>query len=113
MSLKKQIKLGFTTIQHEPRIHYGLSNNEYCIADAIYHLSNNPDSIAPGWCFAKRETIGDYFDLSRRTVINAISKLKTKGLIQMDKDTNYLRSTQIWYNDFILYGLKEYEKHKA
>lgn len=113
MIRKRQIKLGFTVIQHEPRIRYGLSNNEYCVADAIYHLSHNPDSISPGWCFAKRETLGDFFDLSRRTIINAISKLKELGLVQMDKETSYLKTTQLWYDNFILYGMQEQEKYKV
>ncbi|HIQ28902.1 MAG TPA: helix-turn-helix domain-containing protein [Sulfurovum sp.] len=109
---KDKVKLGFTTIQHDPRLRHKLSNNEYCIADAVYHLSHNPDSIAPGWCFARREKLGKFFGLSRRTVINAISKLKDKGLLDIDKETNYLRTTKKWYEDFILFELQEKEKHR-
>ncbi len=104
---KKPIKFGFTIIQHGPRIRYGLSTNEYCVADIIYHLSNNPDSIALGWCFARRATLGKYLNLSRRTVINAINKLKNEKLVHMDKDTMYLKTTQDWYDHFILYGLHQ------
>jgi len=107
------VKLGFTTIQHDPRLRYELSNNEYCIADAIYHLSHNPESIAPGWCFARREKLGKFFGLSRRTVINAIAKLQQKGLIEINKETSYLRTTAKWYDDFILFELREREKYKV
>ena len=100
---KYEMKLGYTTIQHLPRTKYGLSNNDYCIADAIYHLSNNPNSIVFGWCFATRETLGSFFDLSKRTVINSINKLKEKELIEIDDQTKYLRTTQKWYNEFIIY----------
>lgn len=113
MDKNQPVKLGFTTIQHNPRIRHQLSNNEYCIADAIYHLSHNPDSIAVGWCFARREKLGSFFGLSRRTVINAIAKLKDKGLVEADKETNYLRTTKKWYEDFILFELQEKEKHKV
>jgi len=105
MSKKTQIKLGFTTIQHDPRIRHNLSNNEYCIADAIYHLSHNPDSIAIGWCFARREKLGNFFGLSRRTVISAIKKLKEKNLVEIDEETKYVRTTKKWYQDFILFKL--------
>ena len=47
---KSGIKYGFTTIQHDPRLKFELSTEAYCVADAIYNLSNNPSSIAPGWC---------------------------------------------------------------
>lgn len=113
MDKNKDVKLGFTTIQHAPRIRHNLSNNEYCIADAIYHLSHNPDSIAVGWCFARREKLGNFFGLSRRTVISTIAKLKDKGLVEVDLETNYLRTTKKWYEDFILFGLHEKAKHKV
>lgn len=111
--MNKSIRLGYTVIQHDPRLRYELSNNEYCVADAIYHLSHNPNSIAPGWCFARREKIGRFFGLSRRTVISAIGKLKTKGLLEEDKDTNYLRTTQLWYEDFIVFALTKKEMHRG
>jgi len=110
---KDEVRLGFTTIQHDPRLIHELSNNEYCIADAIYHLSHNPDSIVQGWCFAKRATLGEFFGLSRRTVITAISKLKKKGLVEEDKETNYLRTTKLWYEDFIVFSLNQKELHRV
>jgi len=109
--MNRSIKLGFTTIQHDPRLAHKLSNNEYCIADAIYHLSHNPDSIVQGWCFARRETLGKFFGLSRRTVISALGKLKAKGLIEEDNETHYLRTTKRWYDDFIVFALEKRELH--
>ena len=103
--LKKNenIKLGFTTIQHNPRLKFQLSNNEYCVADAIYNLSHNPSSIVLGWCFASRKTIGDFFGLSRQSTINIIQTLCTKNLIEIDNRTNFLRTTQLWYDEFVNY----------
>jgi len=109
----KVVKLGFTTIQHEPRRKYKLSNNDYCVADAIYHLSNNPDSIAFGWCFATRETIAGFFDLSKRTVINSINTLKSKDLVESDHETNYLRTTKKWYQEFVIYQINNQKKYRG
>jgi len=110
---KKEKKLGFTTIQHFPRTKYGISNNDYCVADAIYNLSNNPDSIVFGWCFASRETIAGFFDLSKRTVINSINKLKEKELLEVDEQTKYLRTTQKWYDEFVVYQINNQKKYKG
>lgn len=101
-----EVKLGFTTIMHDPRLRFGLNNNEYCIADAIYHLSHNPDSIAPGWCYASREKIGMFFGLSRPSVIRALKKLIDKGLVEIHEQTKYLRASKIWYENFVLYELE-------
>ena len=42
MSQKNKIELAdYTTIKHNPRVKYDLSNNDYCIANAIYHLTSS------------------------------------------------------------------------
>ena len=106
MSTKKEIKLGFTTIMHEPRLKYELSQNDYCIADVIYHLSHNPRGSIIGWCYASRQSIGNFFGISRPTVIKSIKKLKEKGLIEVHKETDYLKATSLWYDNFVLFKLK-------
>ena len=68
----------YTTIKHHPRVKYDLSNNDYCIANAIYHLSNNPESIFKGWYHGKVETLGKMFNLSRASAYNSINKLIEK-----------------------------------
>ena len=37
-------KITYTTILHSARENLGITTNEYCVADIIYHLSNNPKS---------------------------------------------------------------------
>ena len=104
---KKQsdVKLRFTTIQHDPRLKFELSNNEYCVADAVYHLSHNPSSIVVGWCFASRKTIGEFFGFSRQSTIKIIQTLTIKRLIEVDHKTSFLRTTQLWYDEFVNYRL--------
>ncbi len=104
---KENTKYGYTTIQHDPRLKFGLSNDSYCIASAIYHLSNNPESIAPGWCYSSRQKIADYFGISKRTVQRLLSELIEKKLIETNKETYFLRTTQIWYDEFVQYELKK------
>ncbi len=102
---EEKVKLGFTTIQHDPRLKFELSNNEYCVADAIYHLANNPSSAVIGWCFASRKTIGAFFGLSRQSIIKIIQTLITKKLVEINNRTSLLRTTQLWYDEFVNYQL--------
>jgi len=105
--IDEKVKLGFTTILHDPRLKYDLTNNDYCIADAIYHLSNNPSSICPGWCYASREKIGAFFGISRQSVIKIIKKLETNNLVEIHNETKYIRTTQIWYDEFVSFEIKK------
>lgn len=101
MSQKNKIGLAdFTTIKHNPRVKYDLSNNDYCIASAIFTLSHNPDSIFPGWYYGKAETLGLKFDFSRATTYRSIEKLIEKELLEKNPDTNFLRTTKLWWDEF-------------
>lgn len=104
----EKVRLGFTTIQHDPRIRFELSNNDYCVCDAIYHLSHNPNGAVFGWCYASRDTLGKFFGISRLTVINIIKKLQKKDLIEINLETDYLRTTQLWYEHFVMFELKKH-----
>ena len=101
----KKITLGFTTIMHDPRLKYELSNNDYCIADAIYHLSHNPNAAVIGWCYASRQTIASFFGISRQTVLNSLHSLEKKKLIEINEETRYIRTTKEWYENFVMYKL--------
>ena len=104
---KSGIKYGFTTIQHDPRLKFELSTEAYCVADAIYNLSNNPSSIAPGWCYSSRHSIADMFGISKRSVQRALEELKNKELLIVNEDTNFLRTTQKWFDEFVQYQLQK------
>lgn len=104
---KEGIKYGFTTIQHDPRLKFNLSNDAYCIADAIYNLSNNPSSIAPGWCYSTRQSIANMFGISKRSVQRAIQELLDKKLVLVNEETNFIRTTQKWFDEFVQYKLTQ------
>ena len=103
-SEQKEI-LTYTIIIHQAKKTLKISLNEYCIADSIYHLQNNPKSNLQGWCYASKKTLGSYIDVSEQSAHSIITGLIKKGLIEKDQDTRYLRTTQVWYDNVILLKL--------
>jgi predicted transcriptional regulator len=100
----------YTTIKHHPRVKYDLSNNDYCVANAIYHLSNNPDSIFKGWYHGKVETLGKMFNLSRASAYNSINKLIEKKLVDKNEESGFLRTTNLWWNEFVNFEIGQSSK---
>jgi hypothetical protein len=104
-------QLNYTLILHQIRKQLGLSLMEYCIADSIYHLSNNPNNKIQGWCYAPKENIADFLGTTRQTIFDNLNKLIKKGLIERDEDTKYLRTTLKWYEKVILVRMnREYKE---
>lgn len=94
----------FTTIYHEPRLKLGLTCNEYCLMDTIYHLSNKKRSAVPGWCYAKKQTLADMLGVSRRSIISLINKLEKLNLIVCSDDRRHLQPTDRWETEVIDYN---------
>lgn len=99
---KKEKNLNYTIILHSVRKELGLSLNEYCIADSIYHLSNNPSSTVQGWCYASRKHLGEVIGISEQAVYPIIEKLISLGLVEKNPETKYLRTTEKWYDMVVL-----------
>lgn len=79
----------YTTIIHPLRKALNLSMNEYCVMDTIYQLSNN--TKYGGWCTKSKERISKDLDLSRRTIVYIINTLINKGLIERNKENDFLK----------------------
>src|SRR3972149_6697397 len=77
-------KLNYTTVNHTARIELDLSIPEYCIADLIYNLSNNPTN--DGWCAVSKEWMGQQLGMTKRNVKKIIVKLIKKNIIQVKED---------------------------
>ncbi|HDZ18836.1 hypothetical protein LCGC14_0641510 [marine sediment metagenome] len=105
---KEQAKeiLTYTLIIHRARISLGITFTEYCLADSIYHLSNNPRGKIQGWCTAAKKTLGFYAGIKRWQVNNLLKKLIEKKLVEKDKQTSYLRTTNKWYDKVILLRMR-------
>ena len=102
-NMTKMVRFNYTTINHDARIRLGLSINEYCVFDLIYNLSNNPKNAQMGWCYAKKETLGDYLDIGRATVFRAINKGLRNGLLEKHPEQPaFLRGTSKWYESVMI-----------
>ena len=96
-------RINYTTINHEARVRLGLTINEYCVYDLIHNLASNPKNIQMGWCYAKKETIADYLDLSRATVFRAIKKgLEINLLEKHPEQPAFLKATSDWYDSVMI-----------
>jgi len=95
-------KINYTTILHPIRIELGLTNNEYCIADSIYHLSNNLKSPILGWCYATKENLGKYIGISKQATLEIIKNLITKKILIKDEETKYLKTSEKWYDNVVV-----------
>lgn len=93
----------YTTIMHGARKKLSLTCNEYCVADTIYHLSNNPSNKYGNWCYASKETIGEILGLSKQTVHKIVKKLLDEGLIEKHPITRHLKATERWYRIAVIY----------
>jgi len=76
----------------------GLSMNDYCIADCIYHYTANPKSPVPGWCFASKQSIADQIGITKSWVIKSLNTLEEKGIIEKSADGRLVRTTDKWYS---------------
>jgi hypothetical protein len=98
----KKSVIPYTTIVHDVRDFLGISLEEYCVANAVYHLSNNPDSQIQGWCYSSKKYIASFIRISDRTVFRCIEKLIKKDLVFRDEATKYLKTTRKWYETAVI-----------
>ena len=85
----------YTLVLHLARKILKLTINEYCLADTIHKLSSNRSAV-PGWCYASKDHLGNSLGFSRRSIHRIIDRLKTKKIIEVDFETGYLRTTELW-----------------
>jgi hypothetical protein len=100
-------QLNYNTILHQSRKKLNLTLMEYCIADSVYHLSNNPKSKVHGWCFASKDHLAMFLGTTKATIFSNLNKLIEKGLVERDEETRYLRTTEKWYEEVIIKDSKE------
>lgn len=81
----------YTTILHEVRKKFRLTNDEYCLADTIHKMSNRVDFP---WCIEEKEVLGKSIGVSERTIYRMTAKLAKKGLIESSSEG--LRSLPLW-----------------
>jgi len=94
--------INYTITNHVARIALDLSMNEYAVADLIYHLSNNPKSSIPGWCYAAKETMAEMLGLSKKSIQNILNTLLEKEIITKNEETAYLKANELWYQTVVI-----------
>lgn len=102
------MQLNYTTINHTARLDLGLSLNEYCLMDLIYNLSNAPksrDSFG-GWCYASKETLGEYLGISKQSIHAMLNRLEAKNYITKNEQ-KHLRVMDSWFDRVQLKHSKE------
>ena len=85
----------YSLILHSARKTLDITINEYCLADTVHKLSGNRSTV-PGWCYASKEHLGAVLGVSRRSIHNMINSLKGRGILELQEDTGYLRTTEQW-----------------
>jgi len=83
----------FTVILHEIRLFLDISFQEYILMDSIDKLSRNK----MGYCYASKQTLGDFMGTTKRAVYKQITRLEEKGIVEKDERSR-LRPTQLWYD---------------
>ena len=84
----------YTIIKHKVRIKLGITTLEYCVADTIYHLSNNPKNKMKGWCYASKDTIAENLGVTRQSIFTIVKKLIELDIVIKDPKTRYLKTSQ-------------------
>jgi len=85
----------YTLVLHSARKTLHITINEYCLADTVHKLSGARSPV-PGWCYASKEQLGRSLGFSRQSIHSMINKLKKKDLVEVQAETGYLRSTDLW-----------------
>lgn len=96
---KNKPQVIYNTVFHRARKRLGLDLLDFCVADTVYHLANNPASITPGWSYQDKATIADNLGVSERAVYNSLNRLVKFGLLERggEKPSRLLRTTTKWY----------------
>ena len=90
----------FTIVHHPVREKFGLSFSGYAVIDSIHQLSHRVDHP---WCSTPKEKLGNFLDVTRKTVHAAIADGLEKGLLEKNARGD-LRTTTKWIENVVLYG---------
>lgn len=88
----------YTTINHKAQQKLGLTLTEYCLADLVYHLGNNPKRT--GWCDASKAYLADAIGVTERGIFKMLTKLEEDGLITRG-ESRLIRTTEKWYEEAV------------
>lgn len=100
------MKIGYTTIMHEPRIKLDLTVSEYCVLDLVYRLSTNPTAPITGWCSMSKDNMHLFLGMTRRTLFNVLNRLEENGFLTKSSDGRLLQTTNKWIKNVVNFNFK-------
>lgn len=95
------MKWDYVTVKLGPLKASGLTFVEAGILDLIYHLQANQRNAVSGWCENGNEEIAQVIGVSRQTIITALNRAESIGLIERAK-SGLKRTSQLYYDHFVL-----------
>lgn len=104
------MKVGYTTIMHEPRIRLQLTMNEYALLDLVYRLSTNPTAPVKGWCSMSKENLAVFLGVSKRTIITICNKLYDANYIEKSIDGRLYKTTDKWVENAVNFSFTRGEE---
>jgi len=91
-------KIKFLRVFTEVMDKFHISAFDCVLGDLIFHLSNNPSSAFPGWCYMSKNTLADYLNTGRTTIYESMDRLIKSGLLDRNDETGYLKMTKKWFD---------------
>lgn len=91
--IKNNMKPLYTTLIYSNMEKMGLNVTEYCVADCIARLSNNPDFP---YCLTNRDVLAKTIGISERQIFRIIKDLIDQGYLEQHLTLKKLRATQKW-----------------
>ena len=88
----------YTNIQHVPRMHLGITPNEYCVLDLFYQDQVSPKYGINGWSKNSYSRISSYLGFSKSSLHKMVDRFVAAGLMEVDEtDSQLKRTTEAWY----------------
>ena len=100
--IKRNAPYSYSIVNHRARKLLDLNLYEYCVAEIIYTLSNNPSNKNTGWCQASMAFIADCLGLNRQNIYKIIERLIDLGLVERNNEIEQVRTTSLWYDSVLL-----------
>lgn len=73
-----------TTIHHEVRRAIGITNDEYCLLDWIYHTQGSDIYGRDGWCEIPYKDIADTLGVSKGGAFQMVDRMERRGFIEVN-----------------------------
>jgi DNA-binding Lrp family transcriptional regulator len=99
-----------TTTHHAVRRSLGLSNDEYCLLDWMYHTQGNEKYGHNGWCEVPYQDIADLLGISKGGAFKMVDRMEGKGLIEVNTANTKQKRVTSKFSLPVYFDVKEDEE---